>query len=493
MRVLSSLSSILQHEVGGVLGRNHTDAEIGCKLLRESLRLAEAADDPYAISFCAYSLADNMVYLGRFDEAVSWSKWALQVFNGAGLKDGSRHLNILVSYANAKTITGQTEGLLETLTEAVDAAHTCELEAGLSVRMALANLWIVLGKLDKAEKLALENLEYASHRRRHRIGDLVLPLIRIMLEQGRVDEAMAQAQNAAILVRNEEPFYALPASLALGMVYAFSEPKTAQRYLKSVLETEDIEATFKIMAALHLLKTKTVSFADLEPKVQTMLQALTPSGFRLFCGPETAFEGVFKAIRPPNEVPLQIKVLGQKEILLEGQRLKLTDRALEVLVLLALNPQGLPAELLHEKLYAEGRNFQAMRAAVSRLRNVIPVSSFPDPYRIVVAFELDVESCKRAIEQLDMAAAVELYRGPLLEKSDAPGIAEVRGWLEESLRQAALHIGTPDVLVPLAEQLKDDLELWQAVHAALPINDARLPSVRAQLQRVRREFNPYVN
>ncbi len=88
---------------------------------------------------------------------------------------------------------------------------------------------------------------------------------------------------------------------------------------------------------------------------------------------------------------------------------------------------------------------------------------------------------------------MSLYRGPLLEKSDAPGVREARGYLEERLRQSALHAGDADTLLPLAETLRNDLELWEALHAALPLGDRRLPLVRAQLQRVVQELHPTYN
>ena len=348
---------------------------------------------------------------------------------------------------------------------------------------------LVLGNTAEAEGLATENFENSP---RWRLGDAAVPLVRILLEQGKIDEALARAQYAFTLTEDEDAFVSLPASLALGMVYTVVKPAAAPFYLERVLEATDLEASFRSMAALHLLKLGAVHFGDLNKDLQELLQTLPPSGFRLFCGPEAAFAGVWN-ILSARHVPLQIRVLGQQEVWFNENRLDLSERALETLVLLALHPKGLTPEGLHSLLYDDDTTLVALRSAVSRLRTLVPISGYPDLYRITVPFTLDAQACEEAVATGNLQGALELYRGPLLGRSDAPGIREARLYLEERLRQSALHSGDADTLLPLAETLKDDLELWQALHAVLPMSDVRLPLVRAQLHRVTQELRPTYN
>lgn len=472
------------------LARVHPDSEAACKILRESLKLAESQGKPYDITRSAMFLAEILAYRGQFGEADSWGKWALQTFDGAELKDGSRRLGLLKQYADTQTLMGRTDGWLDTLTEAELASRVLKHDGGTSVCAALVNLKIVLGQFEEAEYLATENLATGI---RQRVAELTVQLVRILLEQGRVAEALSSAQHAFALTSEENEFYWLPASLALGMAYTFSEPEMARSHLTKVLTASDIEATYRITAALYLLKIEAITFGELDGEVQKILQALTPSAFRLLCGPEDAFSGVRNMLYLPSAVPLQIKVLGQRAVELNGQPLRLTDQALDVLVILALHPEGLSAEALHDQLYSEGKKLLALRAAVSRLRSVMPISVYPELYRITVPFEFDVHECGKAIASADILTALNLYRGALLEKSNAPGIVEARGWLEERVKQSALHVGSAEALMPLAEKLRDDLELWQAVHTVLPAGDARLPFVRAHLQRIRQESHPTFN
>ncbi len=472
------------------LGRLHIDGKVGATILQQSVKLAETVGRPYEVTRNAGALAESLNYLGKFEEAAHWSDWALQTFEKKRVQDGTARLHLLYFYASSHIIAGQINGLHEILLEAKAAADSAELSVATYIRTTLANLELVLGNLREAEKLAAENLERSP---RWLIGGATVPLVRILLERGKVDEALAKAQYAVTLTTGEDDFVTLPAFLALGMVYAVQNPKAARSYLMRVLAAPDIEASFRIMAALHLLKTGALRFSELSATLQESLKALSPVGFRLFCGPETEFASVWSTLAAQH-VPLHIKVLGRAEVWFNDKRLALSERALETLVLLALHPQGLTPEVLHSCLYDdEDTTLVALRSAVSRLRVLVPISAHPEPYRITVPFTFDAGDCEAAIATGDVRAALELYRGPLLEASDAPGVREARLYLEERLRQSALHSGDAEALLPLAETLKDDLELWQATHAALPTGDVRLPLVRAQLHRVTQELRPTYN
>ncbi len=472
------------------LGRLHPDGEVGATVLHQSVKLAESLGRYYEVARNAGALAESLSYLGKFHEAAHWSNWALQTFDNKGLQEGGARLYLLHIYAASHIIVGHTNGLQNLLSEAKDAADFAELGVATDIRTVLATLELVLSNLESAEKLATENFERSP---RWRLGDSAVPLVRILLERGKVDAALAKARYAVTLTSGEGDFVTLPAALALGMVYAVQDPETARGYLTRVLEAPDIEASFRITAALQLLKIGALRFSELDSELQESLKTLSPVGFKIFSGPEADFAGVWKMLTAQH-IPLHIKVLGCAEVWFNDQRLELSERALETLVLLALHPQGLTPEVLHSYLYDdEDTTLTALRSAVSRLRTLVPISAHPEPYRITVPFTFDAEGCEAALEAGNIRAALELYRGPLLVRSDAPGVREARLYLEERLRQSALHSGDAEALLPLAETLKDDLELWQATHAALPTSDVRLPLVRAQLQRVTQELRPTYN
>lgn len=149
--------------------------------------------------------------------------------------------------------------------------------------------------------------------------------------------------------------------------------------------------------------------------------------------------------------------------------------------MLALHPGGLSLEVLHDLLRDEHASTPAgLNVSVSRLRQIVPISS--QPYRLELPFQLDAQVCEQLIDESRLREALELYRGPLFYESDAPGIREARDWLEERIRQAALHAADAEVLCALGETLNDDVEVWEATLASLRRGDPRLPLVRARLK-----------
>lgn len=471
------------------VGLLHPDNEEGAKLVRRSIKLAETNGRTFDVIRGARCLADLLNGLGRYDEASNWSGWALKRFDQAGLLDGSARLHLLHVHATARTLTGDTSGLRTALREAKDASSSAGLDVVHDLRRALAHLELVLGNTAAAEALAVECFEQSP---RPRLSDAATTLVRVLLEQGKTDEALARAQYAATLTEGDDRFFSLPATLALGMAYAFIKPESAPQHLDKVLAATELEAGFRIAAALHLLKAGARRFEELTPDMQALLRGLSPSALRLFSGPASEFVRVWDTFAA-RRAPLQIRVLGQHEVWLDDKRLDLSERSLDVVVLLALHPEGLTSEALHDRLYEDGTSLSAVRTAVSRVRTLIPISGQPDAHRLMVPFRLDASECVAAIAAGDLKAALNLYRGSLLEKSEAPGVREARLYLEERLRQSVLHSGDADTLLALAETLRNDLELWEALHAALPLGDRRLPSVRAQLRRVERETHPTYN
>ena len=472
------------------LGHLHPDNQEGAKILRESIRLAETSGDVLGTVRSSAGLAEIYTNLGQFGDAASWSAWALKRFEQEGLMDGSMRLRLHHIYATARILNGDTNGLRAVLLQAEEASRAAEINIANDFRQVLAHLELVLGNVVEAEKLATERFEQGP---RWRLGDAAMSLVRTLLEQGKNGEALDRARYALSLVEGDDDFYSLPASLALGMVCAFTEPAVAPRYLIPVLAARELEAAFRATAALHLLKADALRFEDLEPEMRELLQSSSPTALRLFSGPETEFVGVWNTFAA-RRMPLRIRVLGRTEVWLDDKRLDLSERALEIVVLLALHPEGLTSEALHSHLYGKDDvKLGAVRAAVSRLRALVPIGGQAGAHRITVPFTLDASECETALAAGDLRTALSLYRGPLLEKSDAPGVHEARLYLEERLRQSALHAGDAETLLPLAETLRNDLELWEALHAALPLGDRRLPLVRAQLQRVTQELQPTYN
>jgi hypothetical protein len=141
---------------------------------------------------------------------------------------------------------------------------------------------------------------------------------------------------------------------------------------------------------------------------------------------------------------------------------------------------------LGDEVYGESAHLSTLKAIVSRLRQAVPIDS--RPYRIGVSARADFIELERLLAAGRVREAMSLYRGPLLPRSDAPAVVQLRDQLEESIRRAVLRSGDVEALLQLAKLAEFDLELYEAALERLSPNDPRFPIVRARLERVRRTW-----
>jgi hypothetical protein len=188
-----------------------------------------------------------------------------------------------------------------------------------------------------------------------------------------------------------------------------------------------------------------------------------------------------------QEVALELRLLGRADVWLHNQRLALPQQAQEILALLALKPEGYSLDGLLLLLSGDRGSRNALKVALSRLRQTVPISY--QPVRLDTRCRADFLEVQELLVRGEVRQALALYRGPLLPNSEAPGIIEARQVLEESLRQAVLATKDATLLLTLADKLEDDLELWEAALEILADTDPRCPLVRARITRIREDWN----
>ncbi|MFE7290093.1 GAF domain-containing protein [Streptomyces noursei] len=188
-----------------------------------------------------------------------------------------------------------------------------------------------------------------------------------------------------------------------------------------------------------------------------------------------------------------LTALGRDEALLvrDGERLRLGRRHSEIMVLLAHHPAGLTGDQLAVLLYGE-REVRpvTLRAELCRLRQLVGPLLHSRPYRLGAPVETDLHATERHVTTYHLTAALDTYRGPLLPCSEAPGIRRLRTALEDRMRRALLAAADPDQLrawslTPWGEH---DLEVREALVAALPERSAVRPACVAAAGRLRSEY-----
>jgi hypothetical protein len=181
---------------------------------------------------------------------------------------------------------------------------------------------------------------------------------------------------------------------------------------------------------------------------------------------------------------LAVLVLGTGEARLSGAALSLSRRQTEILVLLALHPEGLSFEQLHDWLYGDSPvTASTLKAEVSHLRTALGGGVGSRPYRLTAAITTDVHRVLRALEQGDLPGAVASYGGSLLPASESPGVAEWRDYVDVALRNAVLASADAASVRAFADRHPYDEQVQQHLVSVLGPSDPRRALALARVAR----------
>ena len=196
--------------------------------------------------------------------------------------------------------------------------------------------------------------------------------------------------------------------------------------------------------------------------------------------------------RPPAPRGLSLTVLGRDRALarLAGGELTLSCRHSEIAALLAAHPSGLTAEELAIALYGDFGKPTTVRGEMSRLKRLLGSAVGAEPYRFAVPVDSDLATVWQLLEEGRAEEAVSHYPGPMLPRSDAPGVVELRTELEGWMRRSVM---TTDDVEPLWSWLhtpsgEDDAAAWRRFLAAVPYEDGRRGQAATRLERLREAF-----
>ncbi|WP_280362602.1 transcriptional regulator [Nocardia wallacei] len=182
---------------------------------------------------------------------------------------------------------------------------------------------------------------------------------------------------------------------------------------------------------------------------------------------------------PPE---LRLRCLGAAALTRSGTPIRLRPRQLEILALLALEPDGYTPQRLHAAVYGDRPvSASTLKADVSHLRNATGGDITSRRYTLARPISCDAVDLLAAVAAGDVATALRLYRGPLLPGSDTPGIAQWREYLHVSLRTAVLNSRTATHAVEFGARCPEDAQLHEHALRLLPPDDPRRALVTARL------------
>jgi transcriptional regulator of acetoin/glycerol metabolism len=195
--------------------------------------------------------------------------------------------------------------------------------------------------------------------------------------------------------------------------------------------------------------------------------------------------------RTASHPRLQVLGRSQAEWRTGCRQQRLSLRHSEMLLLLSQAPDGLRGDELEAGLSDDPLAPVTVRAELSRLRQaVLPYTISTRPYRLEFELDSDVARLCQALRDRDHRTAVGLYTGPVLPRSEAPAVVELRERLHLQLRSLLLSAADPDSLLRFADTCfgRDDLALWQAAEPLLPPGSIRLTEVTERVRQLRNQF-----
>jgi hypothetical protein len=186
---------------------------------------------------------------------------------------------------------------------------------------------------------------------------------------------------------------------------------------------------------------------------------------------------------------LSLSLLGRDraEAELSGKRLRLRLRHSEIVTLLCANPDGLTSEELSAGVYGQHASAGSIRVEISRLRKLLGDCIESEQYRFRCAVSSDVASVCNLLHRGEVREAAAHYPGPLLPRSDAPGVVREREALERWMRQSVMSAGDQEALWAWLQTAtgSEDLAAWQRLLANLPFQDPRRSLAAARVGALR--------
>ncbi len=181
-----------------------------------------------------------------------------------------------------------------------------------------------------------------------------------------------------------------------------------------------------------------------------------------------------------------------RAVLLRGRdRVALSQRHAEILLLLSEHPEGVGTHRLAVLLDENELDAVTVRVEISRLRKVLgPDALASRPYRLRAELRTDVADVRAALDRGDLDTALRRYTGRVLPDSCAPGVVDVGDELDTRIRGALLRRGSAPLLARWTASVhgRGDLAAWTAYLGCLDPDSSLFAQVEAKVRVLDRDL-----
>ncbi|MEB3767825.1 transcriptional regulator [Acinetobacter sp. MD2] len=175
------------------------------------------------------------------------------------------------------------------------------------------------------------------------------------------------------------------------------------------------------------------------------------------------------ALLEQHQQHLYLQGFSVFQVRLNGKVLVLTPRQFEILAILALCPQGMNLDNLHQALYGERKvSLGTLKAEMSQLRDILGGLLGSRPYRLLAQVEADFLQVEQALDAGYLEAALKLYTGTFLAKTESPFLCAWRDCLESRLSDAIFKAKDTDILFKHISHMPDAIDAVECLIDLLP-------------------------
>lgn len=175
------------------------------------------------------------------------------------------------------------------------------------------------------------------------------------------------------------------------------------------------------------------------------------------------------ALQEQYKQQLYIRAFSASQVLFNGKVLVMTPRQIEILTILALCPQGMTLDTLHQALYGERKvSIGTLKAEMSQLRDVLGGMLGSRPYRILANVEADFLLAEQALDAGYTESALKLCSGVFLAKTESPFLCAWRDCLESRLSDAIFKANETDVLLRHVARFPEAIDAVERLIELMP-------------------------
>lgn len=177
------------------------------------------------------------------------------------------------------------------------------------------------------------------------------------------------------------------------------------------------------------------------------------------------------AIQELQQQSLYLRTFSAPQASFNGKNLLLTPRQIEIMTILALCPQGMSLDHLHQALYGERKvSIGTLKAEMSHLRERLGNALGSRPYQLNVPVEADFLQLEQALDAGYLNTALQCYTGIFLAKTESPFLCTWRDCIESRLSHAIFQAQESDILFKHLAYNPEAIDVVERLMELLPID-----------------------